>query len=386
MIGKAEDLILLKFDLVILANFNQINGESSSAISKWVNEQTLRKLNINSSKIKSSIARYYFYLFLHNSKVVITRAKRQDGKSSSLSSNLLLKLQFILGKNLTVQSDLLAGNSAIQVKSEIIDDKISSPIFPSILSVTDIEMLVRNPYSFYAKKILNLRSKDMVGEEPKISEFGNFIHRALEQYSKNYDQLINHKVETILNISNNILENVILPPYTKKIWQTKFVAIAQPFIDFDQKRRRGCKYVYSERKGEILLNIAGQDLKITGVADRIEVDNLGRAIIIDYKTGALPSKKDVESGLSSQLIIEALMLQQGGFQIKVDNIKQLIYVKISSSEPYIQTLEIDLTKEDLQYHKQAMVTLLKYYITNKSFVYNIDLLKYNDYKHLARMI
>jgi RPE1 domain-containing protein/RPE2 domain-containing protein len=570
IIGKAEDLMLLKFDLVILSDFNQGSLASSSAINQWINEQTLKKLHIATG---STIHQYYFYLFLHNAQVIITRAKRQDGKSGLLPSNLLLKLQFILQKSLisenyltylsennlvdvpnnrylsklacaeefegvterktasstaSVREDLSTGTTyklpaevefqkisnvnmvesiianptnissslrgatlvatkqsrevnrnvllrsgfapqLLKVKKSSISEEtvgrrsnpydklhglprsrtfarnddlslttvlsndvkntnwvshnhsgyVYSPIFPEVISVTDIEMLVRNPYSFYAKKILNLRSKDMIGQEPKISEFGSFVHKVLEQYSKNYDKLENNKIGLILEISNNVLQNTILPTYTQKIWQIKFIPIAESFIEFDEKRRSDFQYIYSECRGEISLNIRGQELTIIGVADRIEVDELGAAVIIDYKTGSLPSKKDVEAGLSPQLIIGGLMLQEGGFAIvnsggfgarsdgatpicnrratsddvtnfssidyiKVHSVKQVTYVKISSSKPIIQTLEIDLTKEDLERHKQGMMRVLEYYVTNKNFPYDIDLLKYDDYAHLAR--
>lgn len=451
IIGKAEDLMLLKFDLVILADFNQGSLASSSAVNQWINEQTLKKLHIATGY---TIHQYYFYLFLHNAQLIITRAKRQDSKAGLLPSNLLLKLQFILQKSLISENYLTYLSESylvdvpnnvnmvesiitnpINISSNLQDDLkivgeinsnphckevvestkqskktytnldcffaaktvprndgmdvnllsyVSSPIFPEIISVTDIEMLVRNPYSFYAKKILNLRSKDMIGQEPKISEFGSFVHKVLEQYSKNYDKLENNKIGLILEISNNILQNTILPAYTQKIWQIKFIPIAESFIEFDEKRRSDFQYVYSECRGEILLNIGGQELTIIGVADRIEVDKLGAAVIIDYKTGSLPSKKDVEAGLSPQLIIEGLMLQEGGFAMKVHSVKQVTYVKISSSKPIIQTLEIDLTKEDLDRHKQGMMRVLEYYVTNKNFPYDIDLLKYDDYAHLAR--
>ncbi|MCC8371320.1 MAG: PD-(D/E)XK nuclease family protein [Rickettsia endosymbiont of Pseudomimeciton antennatum] len=441
IIGKAEDLMLLKFDLVILTDFNQGCWSSPSSISQWINEQTLKKLHI---VLKSSIDQYYFYLFLHNAQVIITRAKRQDGKSGLLPSNLLLKLQFILQQSLISEnyltylseSDLVDVQNNVNInmvesinhnshvyspidflhKSKIVEGFLGetkpstaayidvreerrrvsttksptrltyagSIVFPEIISVTDIEMLVRNPYSFYAKKILNVRSRDQIGQEPKISEFGSFVHKVLEQYSKNYNKLENNKVGLILDISNNLLQDIILPTYTQEIWQIKFIPIAESFIEFDEQRRNGCKYIYSESRGEISLNIGRQKLTIIGVADRIEIDEFGAAIIIDYKTGSLPSKKDVESGLSPQLIIEGLMLQEGGFGIEVNNVKQITYIKISSSKPIIQTLEIDLTREELARHKQGMIRLLEYYITDKSFSYDIDLLKHDDYVHLAR--
>ncbi len=83
------------------------------------------------------------------------------------------------------------------------------------------------------------------------------------------------------------------------------------------------------------MNIAGQTIMINGIADRIEVDANSAAIILDYKTGMVPTKKDVLSGKSPQLIITALMSLEGGFGVKINEVNKLIYVKISSSKPWV---------------------------------------------------
>lgn len=384
VVGRAEDLILHKFDLVILADFSEGTWLNKASFDHWINEQTLQKLDINSIKIKSSVYQYYFYLYLHNQNVIITRSKRQEDKSGLLQSNLLLKLEFVLGKKLITKNCKAVTTMPYNIKIDKL--QVHSPLFPNILSITDIETLVRSPYSFYAKKILNLRSRNKVGEEPKISEFGSFVHKIFEQYSKNYNKSIVDKVQLMLDISENTLSTIILPLYTQKIWRIKLMPIAESFIAFDEMRRNHSKHVYSEQKGEMFLNIAGQEIKIVGVADRIEVDAQGQSVVIDYKTGSLPSRKDIDCGLSPQLIIAGLMMEEGGFGIKVRNVKQVIYVKISSSKPYIQTLNIDLNREQLRSHKQGLISLLEYYVTNKNFFYNINLQKYNSYTHLARIL
>ncbi|HJD59222.1 MAG TPA: RecB family exonuclease [Rickettsia endosymbiont of Omalisus fontisbellaquei] len=298
-----------------------------------------------------------------------------------------------------------------------------STTFPTILSVTDIETLIRNPYGFYAKKILGLRKKDNIWEEPKISDFGSFIHKVLEEYSKNYDKqyidlnLLDKQV-ALINIGNHILYGTILPTYTKKAWQIKLTAFSKAFILFDIERRKNCKEIYFEIKGELRLNIAGQDIKIIGIADRIEISKSNNITILDYKTGTIPTKKEIELGLSPQLIIESLMLLENGFNIKNENnivnsvglgykaprVEPIIigettsnivsksksidyiiaYVKITSTEPYVQTTEIALSIETLNRHKAGLVKLLEYYVTNKSFSYDLNLSKYNDYLHLGR--
>lgn len=389
IIGQIEDLVLLKFDLVIFADFNQVTSSSDSLVSSLINETTLEELQITSLKTRPSTYQYFFYTLLHNKQVIITRAKRQNGKSGLLPADLLLKLQFILGNQLTLGNKVIKNDKTEKVNNNNIPvthklDYIHSPIFPAILSATNIELLIRNPYSFYAKTILHLKRKEMIGQSPKISEFGVFIHKILEQYSKKYDQLTRDKVQSIIDISQEILQNTILPSYTQKIWQTKLIPLAKSFVEFDEERRKSCGYIYPECQGEISLTILGQEIKIMAVADRIEVDNQNRAVIIDYKTGTVPTKKDIEMGLSPQLIIEALILEAGGFGVKACQVKQIAYVKFSSSPPYLQLVEIDLPKEKLSKHKQAMLNLLEYYIINKNFPYNIDLLTYNDYAHLAR--
>ena len=264
------------------------------------------------------------------------------------------------------------------------DNYVISEFFPTQLSATDIEMLVRSPYSFYAKKLLGLKKRESLATEPTLSEFGNFIHAVIEQYSKSYDNKLANKLPYLLDISSNQLKNGVFPAFTQRNWQTKFIPIAKEFIEFDEERRK-ISTIFSELRGEMIIKVADQDIKIVAIADRIEVDNRGRAIIMDYKTGAIPSRKDVESGLSPQLIIEAIICLEGGFDLQINDVSSLVYIKIASNSPYIETSEINLTLEEIRQHKIGMQSLLEYYVINKKFSLDIDLLKYNDYKHLARL-
>ncbi|MCC8418689.1 MAG: RecB family exonuclease [Rickettsia endosymbiont of Glossina mortisans submortisans] len=408
IIAPPEDLALCTFDLIILPHFNNENWTPTAKSHPWLSKKALQILNIDYNETASTLYSDYFNLFLQNKQVIILNAKKYDGKLS-VPSNLFLKLQdvipavhYVIPAEAGIHLDMdsrLHGNDIR--KNDIGDDFTAhSHSFPNILSVTDIETLIRNPYGFYAKKILGLRKKDNIWEEPKISDFGNFIHKVLEEYSKNYDkQFINlnllDKQNALINIGNHILYGTILPNYTKKTWQIKLTAFSKAFILFDIERRKNCKEIYFETKGELRLNIAGQDIKIIGIADRIEISKSNNITILDYKTGTIPTKKEIELGLSPQLIIESLMLLENGF-LECNSISLLChsresgnpitiaYVKITSTEPYVQTTEIALSIETLNRHKAGLVKLLEYYVTNKSFSYDLNLSKYNDYLHLSR--
>ncbi|WP_040257625.1 palindromic element RPE3 domain-containing protein [Rickettsia hoogstraalii] len=408
IIGRPEDLALCAFDLIILPHFNSENWTPTTKAHPWLSKKALQILNIDYEEIAPTLYSDYFNLFLQNKQVIILNAKKYDGKLS-VPSNLFLKLQdvipapyYVIPTEAGIHLDMDSRLRGNDIRKDDIGDESTahSHSFPSILSVTDIETLIRNPYGFYAKKILGLRKKDNIWEEPKISDFGNFIHKVLEEYSKNYDkQFINlnllDKQNALINIGNHILYGTILPSYTKKTWQIKLTAFSKAFILFDIERRKNCKEIYFETKGELRLNIAGQDIKIIGIADRIEISKSNNITILDYKTGTIPTKKEIELGLSPQLIIESLMLLENGFlechsqpllchSRESGNPITIAYVKITSTEPYVQTTEIALSIETLNKHKAGLVKLLEYYVTNKSFSYDLNLSKYNDYLHLIR--
>ena len=60
-------------------------------------------------------------------------------------------------------------------------------------------------------------------------------------------------------------------------------------------------------KGMCDLTRPGGPFTLVGRADRIERRADGRLAILDYKTGAPPSQREVDAGLAPQLLLEACM-------------------------------------------------------------------------------
>src|SRR5262249_52377562 len=57
---------------------------------------------------------------------------------------------------------------------------------PTALSVTEIEHWLRDPYTIYAKHILNLRRLDMIDMPPSAADRGSAIHAAVGEFSQTY--------------------------------------------------------------------------------------------------------------------------------------------------------------------------------------------------------
>jgi ATP-dependent helicase/nuclease subunit B len=389
-----NDVTLLNYDLLIYTNFVQDSYPAPSVNSPWLNNQMIEKLGIDSWAARFGNIMYDFYLNLHNTQILITRSIKNDKSGLSVASPFLFRLKHILessvrhceptqwGRQSHDMSALHASQDCNAMASEA-TIQAHSQTFPSQISATDIETLMRAPYNFYAKKILNLRRAGEIEEDPALSEFGNMFHKIVELYTKNYGT---NGASSLEEYAKELLDKSIFPEYTQKFWQLKIESIASDFISFDEQRRSLAAKIFSEARGELELFIAGQKLKIVAIADRIELCHQNKAMILDYKTGVIPSKKDVLSGMSPQLMIEAIILLEGGFADIGDNIEtvSLVYVKINSSRPFITTHEINITKEDILQHKNGLVNLLSHYITTGNYPLEPNSMKYDDYKHLAR--
>ena len=108
--------------------------------------------------------------------------------------------------------------------------------------------------------------------------------------------------------------------------------------------------------------------------------------ILDYKTGSVPNKKDVLSGLSPQLILEGLILQRGGFNnIPRHEVEKIVFVKLASSEPYLT--EIVISDIDFQQQYEGLENLLMHYCQDATYKVSPNeeyAPLYDNYKHLGR--
>lgn len=259
-------------------------------------------------------------------------------------------------------------------------------MLPKKISATNVEMLIRSPYGFKCKNLLKLKRLDNIYDNKFLSNFGNFMHKIIENYTLAYDQNSSDKYKDILQIGKNLAKENSMEQMG--FFWPRFEAISRDFIDFDEKRRESTKGIYPEIYGEMKIPLKNNSVTISAIADRIDITNNGQIHILDYKTGALPTKAEVLSGISVQMIIEALIASEAGFKGIIGQVEELIYVKISSSIPYISTSIIPITKEDLTEHKKGLVKILSYYNEHSDYRINYNSKyapSYNDYAHLSRL-
>ena len=112
----------------------------------------------------------------------------------------------------------------------------------------------------------------------------------------------------LLNLTKEQLTEKVASPAAQLFWFSRVEKIADWFVS-EEEQRNLCKPIALEKKGQII--ITDLDFKLTAQVDRVDINQDGKAIIYDYKTGAVPNK-NVQLHLI-QLFLLALIVEDGGF-------------------------------------------------------------------------
>src|SRR6516225_9457725 len=186
---------------------------------------------------------------------------------------------------------------------------------PTALSVTDIENWLRDPYTIYAKHILKLRELDPIDLPPGAADRGIVIHATLSDFTKRFATgLPADPAGALIDIGAKHFAALEDYPEARAFWWPRFRRIARWFAGWETLRRGSVAALSAEVSGKIDIPLGERVFTLRARADRIERLAGGSYAILDYKTGQVPSEKQVRIGVSPQLTLEAAILRRGGFQ------------------------------------------------------------------------
>lgn len=187
---------------------------------------------------------------------------------------------------------------------------------PRRLGVTAIETWLRDPYAIHARHILRLEKLKPLDEETDAADYGELVHTALHRFLAEVGSAWPPGAATRLRRMMDVtLRGEGLRPALIAWWAPRLTRIADWVAEQEIMRRSNAPpaLVRSEVDGEIVLNRPGGPFTLRGRADRIEKNADGTLTILDYKTGTVPTRRAVEQGFASQLLLEAAMAEAGGF-------------------------------------------------------------------------
>ena len=359
-------------DVVILTGLNEGMFPSVGYENNWLPRSIGEKIGLPSPNRKVSLMALDFMTLSCGADVYWLRSK-QSGGNLTTESRFLSRVRVAIGNIKTADDVLNSVREMDNVEYQPLDYSAPTPpIDKSDVYVTEIELLIHNPYAFYVKHILRLRKMDDYWVLPDARQFGNLVHDVIEN-------------ATDFNAKNLIDEmdaraKQVLPPDSILFyfWHKRFCEIAIFVAEFFADK----KIQYKEILGST--NIAGRNV-------RARADLIWDGIVMDIKTGTAPTKKQLMDGTMPQLPLEGHIMQNGGFPIKMKDI---------SITPILQFLQLKNGKIDLIEYKddeaqemidntvQKVRELFGQYSTDKVAPYeyrNSVGLKYHEYDDFARV-
>lgn len=340
---------------------------------------------------------------------VITRALKREG-APTVPSRFLQRMKALAGTE--AWDAVRARGRSFLAFAEALEHAPPAPLLrqprpkpplhliPRSLSVTEVETLLRDPYAIYARHVLKLDPLDDLAVPPGAADRGNLVHDALGTFAAQYPGALPDDARAQLEaIARDIFAPYKAYPDVMALWWPRFLRLADAFIAWEEARRPGLARLHAEISGALDMTLAdGSGFALRGRADRVEERPEG-AVIIDFKTGQVPSPKQIFAGFSPQMTLEAAMLAAGGLKgpapTPADRI-ELLYVSATGGNeplkprpvkpPAGETRSVaDLVAE----HPARLITLLSRYVSGEIGFVSRPFAEFAKregvYDHLARV-
>lgn len=313
---------LQRADVMILAGLNEGSWPPDAPADPWMSRPMRAKIGLPLPERRIGLAAHDFVQGFCAPAVYLTRSVRVDGAPTT-PARWLLRLDAVmkaLGVDWTDKGEAFRSWYRQLDRAERPDPpRIPAPRPPQAarprdLPVTAVEAWMRDPYTVYAKYILGLRALDPIDDDPAAADYGQSVHAALERFTTRYPgPLPPDALAKLLAIGDEVFADTLSRPGVRAFWLPRFQAVAVWFLEREAERRAHIARSHCEVRGEMMVTDRVQPFRLTAIADRIDEMTDGTVAILDYKTGAPPTAKEVAAGYAPQLPLEAAIAQAGGF-------------------------------------------------------------------------
>lgn len=359
-------------DVIILTGLNDGMFPSIGYENAWLPRNIANKIGMPSPNRKVSLMALDFMNLSCGENVYWLRSKNSGGTLTT-ESRFLSRVRVTIGDIQNDNEILQSVRARDDVPYQPLDySPPTPPIDKSDVYVTELELLIHNPYAFYVKHILRLKPVDDYWVLPDARNFGIIVHDVIENaHDFNADKLIN---EMDVRAKQVLPDNSILFYF----WHKRFCEIA-PFVEkfFQNKSIK-----YKEVLGSV--NIAGRNV-------RARADIIWDGVVMDIKTGTPPTKKQLMDGTMPQLPLEAFIMQNNGFPLKMRDISItpiIQFLQLKNGNPDLIEYRAEIAQSMIDNSVQKIRELFGQYSTDKvaSYEYRESVgQKYHEFDDLARV-
>jgi ATP-dependent helicase/nuclease subunit B len=333
---------LVRADRLVLAGLEEGIWPQGAPIDPFLSRPMRASLGLPPPERRVGLTAHDFAQAASAPDVILVHCERRGG-APAVESRWLWRLKTLAGGaglKLPQRQDALDWARALDAPGAYMPYARPAPTppvedRPRRMAVTRVEALTRDPYAVWARDILKLYPLERPDEPVEARARGTAIHAAFETFSEEHPGPVPADAAAIfeaLYMSQLVAAGM---PTTALARERALAKEAAAWVaDWERDRRARAQTIIVEAEGRLTFDINGRPFTLTAKADRIEPTRDGLAHILDYKTGAAPSKKQVATGFSPQLTLTAAILLNGGFP-DLANRKpgDLTYVRVTGRKP-----------------------------------------------------
>jgi ATP-dependent helicase/nuclease subunit B len=402
---------LQSFDVMILGGLNEGTWPAEPAADPWMSRPMRADFGLPAPERRIGQSAHDFAQAFCAGTVYLTRAVRAEG-APTVPSRWLTRLEYLTGGpdsgsplagRVAARAHWLDWHRALDTPAAT-DRLLRGPVRPAPtppvaarptqLSVTQIETWMRDPYAIYARHVLRLRALDPLDAAPDAADYGSRIHGVLDGFVREHASgpLPADAGMRLIARGEAALADLRSRPSVWAFWWPRFCRVAHWFVGHEGARRTQLAQAVAEVGGRLTIEAAGNPFTVTARADRVDRLADGTLAIIDYKTGAPPTKKEVEAGFAPQLPLEAAIARAGGFDgVAAAEVASLEYWRLNGGEPAGRASSAGDDPAALADAALAGLIRLVTRFADAETGYESrprpDMApKYSDYEHLARVL
>jgi ATP-dependent helicase/nuclease subunit B len=341
---------------VLLGGLNERTWPSETRSDAWLNRPMRKALGLDLPERRIGLAAHDFAQAVGAREVIVSRARKENGVEM-VASRFLQRFEAVAPAD-AWEAACTRGQRYIEL-AHALERVVPVPpaerpaprppaeARPARLSVTEIETLIRDPYSIYARHVLRLDPLEEIDADAGAAERGTILHEAFAEFARaTPDGLSNDALEKLIAAGRKAFAAIDDYPELRAVWWPRFVRAARWFIGHEIEHRKETKHIIAETSGKISFEAGGRPFTLSARADRIDVRKDGAVAIADYKSGQPPSPSQILSGLAPQLPLEAAIVRDGGFDgiPKGTAVAEIAVIRVSGGQPPGEWCVLDVTR------------------------------------------
>jgi double-strand break repair protein AddB len=341
-------------DLVILGGLNEGSWPGAPGADPWLNRAMRAAAGLLLPERRIGLAAHDFQQAAAAPRVILSRALR-DADAETTPARWVNRLVNLLaglperggpealtamrarGAALVARAAALERPAAPVARAPRPAPRPPVSARPRQLSVTAIRTLIRDPYAIYARHVLRLNPLDPLRAEPDARLRGSVLHAVLEAFARERPEGEGRAAARarLVATAQAVLADRVPWPAARLLWAARLEGAAEFLLDIEDANPGVPELL--EEGGRLVL--PGNGFALTARPDRIDRLADGRLHILDYKTGAPPSARQIEH-FDKQLLLEAAIARAGGFPVGPAPVARATYIGLGST-PKAQTVETD---------------------------------------------